>query len=67
MVSHWEIYQIPPAVLDRSKTVTSIPSFLRCAAVTIPEIPAPITATLLLLRDMINCAWVTAEEQIRTN
>lgn len=46
-------YQMPPAAPERSKTVTSRPSFLRCAAVTTPEMPAPITATLLLLDDMI--------------
>jgi len=36
---------MPPAALDRSKTVTSRPSFLRWAAATTPLIPAPITAT----------------------
>jgi hypothetical protein len=40
-----ETYHIPPAAFDRSNTVTLIPSFLRCAAVTTPLIPAPMTAT----------------------
>jgi hypothetical protein len=39
------VYHIPPAALDLSNTVTSRPSFLRCAAAVIPLIPAPTTAT----------------------
>jgi hypothetical protein len=37
---------MPPAALERSKTVTSMPSTLRCAAATTPLMPAPTTATL---------------------
>jgi hypothetical protein len=47
-------HQTPPAALFRSKTVTSIPVALRCAAVTTPLIPAPIIATrLVLIGDMV--------------
>lgn len=35
---------MPPAALDLSKTITSIPSLLRCAAAVTPLMPAPITA-----------------------
>jgi hypothetical protein len=44
---------MPPAALDLSKTVTSMPSFSRCAAATIPLIPAPITATRFEEEDML--------------
>jgi hypothetical protein len=36
---------MPPAALDRSNTVTLMPSFLRCAAATTPLMPAPMTTT----------------------
>jgi hypothetical protein len=38
---------MPPAALERSKTVTLRPSLFMCAAATTPEIPAPTTATRL--------------------
>lgn len=38
-------YQTPPGLPVRSKTVTLMPAFFRCAAVTTPLIPAPMMAT----------------------
>jgi hypothetical protein len=41
----YQCYHMPPAALDRSKTVTFRPSFFICAAAATPLMPAPITAT----------------------
>lgn len=56
---------MPPAALDRSKTVTSMPSLLRCAAATTPLIPAPIIATRLQGKDMLGILERQYDEVLR--
>lgn len=45
MLMFIDSYQTPPALLERSKTVTSRPAALRCSADATPLAPAPMTAT----------------------
>ena len=55
------VWMLPPTCSDASKTVTSIPFFLRRNAVVRPEMPPPMTATFSLKRPLASSLASTTE------